>query len=231
MKKFLLFFLTVALLLPTLLSCAAERYDLLYETTVDSLTYRVRGSGTRAKQIAVVSDDTVIWTKKIKVSKSVGSQNGTYGFEVLDLNFDGKPDFMIANDIAGDCIAYTCWLWDESSQKYQKSEELSGLCNIKADAELSAIFAFTHTYETVKSDTDMPDASIACDSATKYEWANGKLIPSVRASITFYSESNLYCYSLSYYDESLGKLGASDDKWLTPEEYAQYDMRFLYYFK
>lgn len=231
MKKKIAVLLVVLLLLSTLAACAGERHDLLYETTVGDIVYRVRGSGTRAKQIVLLSGGEIIWEQGVKVSKSVGTQEGTYGFEVLDLNFDGNNDFMIANDVAGDCVSYTCWLWDAEKKTYSLSKELSGLCNIAVREELSAVFAFTHTYEVEQSYTDTPASSTACDTTTKYEWIDGKLTATVRASITYYSESDCYCYALSYYDKATGKLGEPDEKWLTREKYQEYDMSFLYYFK
>ena len=37
--------------------------------------------------------------------------------------------------------------------------------------------------------------------------------------VTYYSETNIYCISESYYDADLGTLGASEDDWLLPDKY------------
>jgi hypothetical protein len=161
----------------------------------------------------------------------VGALDGTYGFEVLDLNFDGYQDFMIASNVAGEAISYLCWLWDPSGGGYVQSKELSGLCNVHPREDLKAIFAFSHTYEVEQEYLDAPASSISADSTTKYVWKNGVLTPEVRATITYYSEFKRYCYSLAYYDAELGRFGMSDDRWLTPEEYEARDMSFLYYFR
>lgn len=222
---------TVLCLLGTLSACAAEKYDLLHTQTVGSLTYCVRGNRFRAKQLVIKSGEEIVFHEKVKVSKDVGSFGGTYGLSVSDLNFDGNPDVMIADGIAGDCVSYICWLWNANTNTFVRSEELTGLCNIKADEDLHAVFGFEHTFETEQAYADAPEATISSDIATKYEWKDGKLLPQTRVSITFYSESNLYCYSVSYYDAESGSFSDSDDKWLTPEEYAKQDMSFLYYFK
>lgn len=231
MKKRLLSVLLCASLLLGLCACAAERHDLLHEVNVAPFTFCVRGRGTRAKQVVVKSGDELILAEKIKVAKDVGAMGGTYGLEVLDLNFDGHVDFMIANGVGGDEVSYLCWLYDPTSGTFARSAVLSGLCNIQVNTELKAIFAFSHTYVSEKAYEDVPASHTSTDTSIKYLWKDGKLIPSIRASVSYYSASNLYCYSVSYYDEELGKYTDSDDKWLTPEEYASYDMSFLYYFK
>jgi len=231
MKKRFFALLLCLLCLFSAVGCAVEQHSLLYQLTVGPITYCVRGTGSRARQIVLRANDEVIWTTSVKVSSNIGAQDGTYGFEVLDLNFDGYQDFMIANNVAGEAISYLCWVWDPNGEGYVQSQELSGLCNIMVHEELKAIFAFTHTYEIEEEYLDAPASSISTDSTTKYIWKKGVLTPEVRATITYYSEFKRYCYSLAYYDEELGDFGMSDDRWLTPEEYEKRDMSFLYYFR
>ncbi|MBE6553464.1 MAG: hypothetical protein E7666_03880 [Ruminococcaceae bacterium] len=231
MKKRLLAFFLCLLVLLSAPGCAAERYSLLYRLTVGPITYCVRGNGTRPRQIVLKADDEVIWTTSVKVSSKVGAGDGTYGFEVLDLNFDGYQDFMIPNNVSGECTFYLCWLWDPESGDYRQSKELSGLANIRVNNDMKALFTFAHSYEEEKAYPDAPAATISTDSTTKFIWKDGKPIPEIRASITYYSEFERYCYAVAYYDEDLEKFGDSDDRWLTPAEYAERDMSFLYYFR
>ncbi len=231
MKKRLLALLLCVLVLLSAAGCAAERYTLLYRLTVGPITYCVRGNDTRPRQIVLKAGDEVIWSTGVKVSSKVGAGDGTYGFEVLDLNFDGYQDFMLPNNVSGECTFYLCWIWDPASGNYLQSKELSGLANIQTREDMKAIFTFAHSYEEEKAYNDAPAASITTDSTTKYIWKDGKAVPETRASITYYSEFDRYCYSVAYYDEDLGGFGDSDDRWLTPEEYAERDMSFLYYFR
>ena len=233
MKKRILLCLLCAVTLLSFASCASEKYDLLYSTEVGDITYCVRGSGTRAKQIVLKQGDDILWAKKVKVEKDVGALDGDYGFEALDLNFDGTTDFMIANAVAGDCVSYLCYVWNTEEEDYVLSEELTGLCNVKADAELQAIFGFSHTYEREDAYADVPAASITTDCSTKYIWKDGKLMPEIRVSVTYYSETDRYLYSVAYYEEDTQAWNEAYDleRWFTPEQYAEQDMSFLYYFQ
>ena len=231
MKKRILCLLLCAFLLLPLLSCKAEQYDLLHSEELDGITYCVRGKKDTPKQIVVKDGDQILWAQKIKVDASVGNLNQNYGFEVLDLNFDGHLDLMIAQKAEGELITYLCWVKNAEGEGYTASEELSGLINVKADAKLKAIFAFSRETRQEQEYGDAEAYEIITDNATKYLWENSKLIPEMRASITHYAKTDRYCYSLSFYNETTGEFDDSNDKWLTPEQYQQEDMSFLYYFR
>ena len=233
MKKRLILCALALVMLFSFAACGKEQYDLVYAVDQDSLTYCVRGSEMRAKQIVVKRGEEILWSQKVKVDKDVGRQGGNYGFSVLDLNFDGHNDFMIADNVAGDCISYICWLWDVGQNTFVQSERLTGLCNVKADENLQAVFGFSHSFERDVAYLDVPEASITTDSATKYIWKDGVLTPEIRVSITYYSETAMYLYSVAYYDEETQQFedDYTAERWMTPDEYKTQDLSFLYYFK
>ena len=197
---------------------------------MDGITYCVRGKRFRARQVVIKSGEEILWAERIRVAADVGSLRGSYGLEVLDLNLDGRQDLMIPDGVTGECLSYLCWLQTEDGS-YQKSEALSGLCNLAVDPELKAVFAFSHDYDYMEGGDDEAASSASRDITTKYVWKRGKLVPEMYAAITYYTPSNLYCFSVAYYDEASGSFSDPDDVWLTPDEYAEKDMSFLYYFR
>ena len=228
-KKILLLLLCIALLVP-LASCA-EKHELLYSEEHDGITYCVRGKQNTAMQVVVKEGDKVLWSQTVNVDKSVGNLDGDYGLEIRDLNFDGHLDLMIAEKVDGDCVSYLCWLKDPEKDTYQASDSLSGLVNIKADEKLKAIFGFSHSLTYEQEYGDAKASAISTDTATKYVWERGSLIPHTRVSLTYYERTDRYCYSVSYYNEITEEFDDSNDIWLTPEEYQEEDMSFLYYFR
>lgn len=222
-------FLCILMLLPLMMSCSGERFDLLYEVEQNGLTFCARGTDDRVKQIVVKEGDEIIWSKRVRTDRKLKKIDDTYGFSVQDLNFDGYDDILIAIERDGDCIRYDCYIRVGAKPKYNLHEELSKLYNVKADARLGAIFAFDR-----EIDARGDDAYLRTDKTTKYFWsAGGELVPDMYAAVQYYSggEETPYFYSVAYYDEELKNFGDSTDVWLTEEEYEATDWSFLYYFK
>ncbi len=226
MKTKLCLLLLVLCTLLSLAACSGERYDSLYYTDhADGLTYGVRGSRGRPKQIVVKNGEEVLFTEKVKIPKEVGSLGGTYGFIVDDFNFDGHADFLITDGVNGDCISNICWLYDPSCDTYVISEELSALCNVRANQEMKAIFGFE------QQSINKPGDVKRIDTSTKYVWSGGVPVPEMQLTLTYYAEQDIYCFSRSFYDPETRAFSDPDDKWLSAQTYQTYDMSFLYYFK
>ncbi len=226
--KFYSILLCILLILPLLVSCAGERFDLLYEVEQNGLTFSARGKGDRVKQIAVKENGKVIWSKRVRTDRRMRKTDNTYGLSVQDLDFDGYDDILIAIEKEGECIRYDCYLRVGAKPQYNLNEELSKLYNVKADARLGAIFAFSQS-----TDARGDDAYLSTDKTTKYFWKDGGLVPDMCAAIHYYSggDQKPYYYAVAYYDEELGDFIDSSDKWLTKEEYEATDWSFLYYFR
>ena len=219
MKKILLLLIVCLATLVLFTACSGERGDLLYAVDYDGLTYCVRGDGTQAEQIVVKEGETLLFCQNVDVDESIGNYKETFGFFADDLNFDGYRDLSIATAKDGDCYTYCCYLFDPATKNYVASPALNQLYNVKADAKLKAVFGFTHT-ETV-------------DTATMYEWVGNSLYPLMKASITYYAETDLYLYSVAYYNAATQEYeddyGTED--WMTPEEYNEVDKSIIFYFK
>ena len=225
-NKALCLILFLALALSALSSCASS-YETLYETVSNGITYRVNGANGVPREIIVLNYDSVLWKKRINVTEEVGNLHGSYGFFTTDFNFDGKTDFMIACEKKEDDVySYLCYINNGTNTSFAISDELSALYNVRANRELSAIFGFTRE----KTQTEGKYYAL-CDASTKYVWEKGALLPQIRASVTYYSKQKLYCYSVAYYDKETKSFGPTTDRWLSPREYEQADMDFLYYFK
>lgn len=217
----ILLLLSLCFVLP---SCAAD-YETLYEITKGDLTYVLEGIGSTPKRIALVNDGYVIRRIDIDVDDSVQNEDSRYGFYVEDANFDGKNDLIIATEKEGDICTYDVYLAANEKTDFSYSKQLSSLKNLRVRAEYQAVFGFDRTQE-FESDGHYT----LCDKATKYTWKNGTLIPDIYASLTYYSEQNLYCYSYATYDEAAGAFTPSKDTWLTPAEHENTDFGFLYYY-
>jgi hypothetical protein len=201
-------------------------HDLLFEVVEGGLTYCVRGTDGTAKQIVVKDGDRVLWSQSVKTDNSVGNLNGRYGLGIDDLNFDGYDDVMIATSVDGELISYDCYLRDGKKETFVYSKELSQIKTIGVKPSLKSVFGLTQEREALEG-----GAYAHCDKVTKYVWSNGKPMPEMYVSVTYNSKHDNYRYSVAYYDEALKTFEDSNDVWMTPEEYAEKDWSFLYYYK
>lgn len=221
--------LSAACLLLPLSSCSSGQ-QLLYSVADGDRTCTVYGSNGRPSRIAVSQNGETIWDKKVKVEKSVGALGGSYGFAVLDLNFDGKNDLKIAVEASGDQLTERVFLQTENGE-YEESDAFEGLYTLGAYPAEQAVFSFTQSYEVEQAAGSEPESYVSTDTTTAYVWKNGALAPYRRLSLTYYSSQNVYCLSVSDFNETIGAFLEPDDSWLTPQEYAATDFSLLYYFR
>ena len=107
----------------------------------------------------------------------------------------------------------------------------TGLYTLGTNPEEQAVFSFTQSYQHEDAVGDYPESYITTDTTTGYVWKDGTLAPYRRISLTYYSADDIYCLSVSDFNELLGEFLDPDDKWLSRQEYSQTDFSFLYYFR
>lgn len=68
----------------------------------------------------------------------------------------------------------------------------------------------------------LPDGRAPYESSathTEYTLDGTTLIPFLSYSVTYHSETDIYRFSVAFYDDELGGFGDSEDEWLLPDEY------------
>lgn len=230
MKKMLHRILSAFLLLSVLASLPACSKNTLCSVEADGRIFEALG-GSRVNRLRVTENGKVIWKDSVRTDKTVGARNGSYGLEILDLNFDGHADIKLVSSVNGDMLSNLCYLYEPSLNSYQFNQGLSELCTVMPQAEQQVILSFTHTKKTYEAAEDAAASYITCDTTTAYYWKNGNLMPFRRVSVTYNSTYNNYVLSVSDYSEEIFEFLDPDDTWFTAEEYQATDLSFLYYFK
>ena len=207
--------LTALLLVASLSSCAGEE---LYQATLDELTYTLHGTSDRVEQITVTRDGKRIGTyQKRGLRAEEAGEN--YGFRLTDLNFDRKPDMqlLIAREEAGEI--YATYLWDEESGKYVYNATLSGLQDPGMIASLEVLTARELSVTIDPATDDTPEFEICREAFVIYRWEGGKLIPVHRKELTYYEESDIYCYLIEERNEA-GEWETVRESWITDDRYS-----------
>lgn len=219
--------LSLALLLP-LSACASNS---IYSVTADGKTFEVLG-GSRPKKLRVSENGKTIWQERVKTDQTLSdAQLSNFGFEVIDLNFDGYADIRQITHVEGEMTSNVCFLYDPATNTYLPNEPLAELCNVMPDPQQKVILSYSHQRTDSPAYADAPASYKTCDTSTAYYWKNGSLIPYRRISLTYSSEHNIYMLSISDYAEEIFEFLDPDDTWYTPEELEQVDLSGLYYFR
>ena len=220
--------LALAALLLTLPSCAKR--ELLYSVADGDRTVSVLGGNGRANYLSVSVDGEEIWQERVYADRTVGERGGTYGLRVLDINFDGRNDLILAITSEDDVTTEQVFL-QQSDGSYRVSAEFEKKANLAVDARQELVFGFNREDQTEYDTASGKTYHVITETATAYSWQGSSLVPRRYVSLTYYGGSDRYCYSVADYDAALGAWKDSDDHWMTPAEYANETFDGLYYFR
>ena len=98
-------------------------------------------------------------------------------------------------------------------------DEKTDVANPKVDLENMAVFSECAGIEYATNTHESPYTKYA--THTGYSIDKGNLVAINSISVTYHSETNIYCFSQSGFDAQLGCLGEPVDDWLSPEEYSK----------
>lgn len=205
------------LLTAVLSSCGAP---MLHQTSAEGLTFTLYGKN-RVEKIEVTRDKDSIGTyreKGVTLDMLTQLEDSTYGLRVTDLNFDSKPDMqlMVANTKSGP--RFVTWLWDESKGEYVRHTRLSSLNDVGAIASLEVITAREYEYTVDPATSDTPEFYIEKNNFVLYRWIDGALTEVHRKELTYYEESDIYCYAI-YEREEDGSMELTRESWINEESF------------
>lgn len=210
--------LTLITLLLALPSCGNT---VLYETTEGDLTFTLYGTGSgdksKVERIVVTRDG-----KKVGTYDQVGLRRelagDDYGFSTVDLNFDGILDMRLktAKKTAG--MQFACYLWDAEKGYYVYHPSLSALQNLTVADTISAITACEYEYTVDPATGDTPEFYTERNAFVIYRWIDGKLNEVHRKELTYYEESDIYCYAVFDLDED-GEMDTTRESWITADRF------------
>ena len=216
-KSRILTCLAAMLLLTASLSACAS--PMLSQTTVEGFTYTLYGQG-RVERIEVKRGEERIGTYAQKgITFDLLTQLGddSRGFRVTDLNFDRLPDMQLAVANTPSGMRYATYLWDETSGEYVLDRELSALHDVGMIASLSVITAREYEYTIDPATSDSPEFYTERNSYVLYRRINGALTEVHRKDMTYYEESDIYCYAVYALDEN-GELELIRESWIDAEK-------------
>ena len=182
----------------------------------NGVTFSYRGSSDEIRKLHIEKDGKKIGRFDMSANASLFSQEESK--KAIFLMESGEKTLVLvpfSSDEDGDRHYRALYINADGSSELDLDNDVS---NPNTDLENGAIFSECAGTEILADSPDSPYTKYA--SYTGYSILNERLTPIYEISITYHSETNIYCFSERTYDTELGTLGVSNDDWLSPDEYA-----------
>lgn len=183
----------------------------------DGFSFSYRGSKSEIRKLYIEKDGKNIG--KLDISSSASLFSSEEDKNAVLLNSDGSGTLFLVPfcaDADGDRHFRPLFVTPDGSAELDIDADVS---NPRVDFENSAVFSECAGLDCLVDSPESPYTKYALYIG--YSINENRLIPLHSVSVTYHSETNIYCFSESFFDEQLGTLGEPVDDWLLPDEYAQ----------
>jgi len=192
--------------------------------STDGITVSLKGNGRQIRRVIIERDGAKKLSLPFSADLSVADASETPLFLLQDANFDNHADLLIlsAADTDGD-IHRTVLFYDSTEETFTADENPIVLVNAIFEADVIRTSG-KFRKEYAKASDNTPPVYEERDERAIYTMINGILTRTEERAITYYSESDIYCYSVYSYDKELGELSYVDEQWFEETERAKYKL-------
>ena len=158
-------------------------------------------------------------SKKIcsfELSADADIYDGISAVEISDVDRDGKNDILVAfkKDADGD-VHRRLLLASKGGYSFVRDVDVVNFRDGDGTV-ISEEQSFKYLAETKEEYTVPYERTV---SRTVYEYFEDTVIPRSRITVSYYSESLIYCVGVFEYDENYGELMSVSEDWITRSEY------------
>ena len=137
-----------------------------------------------------------------------------------DVNGDGHPDLFVPHSKDNNLdFRYAIFIWDNNSSMFTDTGVLCDLANIDVDLNENTVTSKMLLRTVVaEAQPNLPEEYELQNVYTEYKLADGAFVEYRKLSLTYYSESDIYCYSIYEYNSETKELECFDEQWMDAEE-------------
>lgn len=212
-----------ALFLTQLVSCGVSG-ELLASAELENGRTAYAYGGIYGVRTVVITDAEGGQVCRLQVKSAIGEpftpdDGENYGFSVGDIDFDGVPDIRVMTERSTSGNIYDCFRAAADGSFY-RDEELSALRGARWNYETKEVAVSARTHTDLPTEPDEPPRYIDSVTVTYYAAADGgKFLPVREEALTYYSESEIYCFSVSLPDaEEEDGWAVAEERWILPDK-------------
>ena len=186
------------------------------------------GSFGRVKKIKVVEGGEKLRSISLDIDADALKAEGISAVETCDVNADGSDDILILTHVDDEGDGHRR-LFLRSGDDFEIVGD-TDIVNYRMEngVLVSEDSRLKYLAKTVEEYTVPFERSVTRE---EYSYLDGYMTLIRRFSVSYYSESDIYCVGLFEYDSAVGDIVYTDEKWLSPEEYAENKHVFQEYFE
>ena len=137
-----------------------------------------------------------------------------------DVNGDGHLDLFVPHSKDNNLdFRYAIFTWDNNSSMFTDTGVLYDLANIDVDLNENTVTSKMLLRTVVaEAQPNLPEEYELKNVYTEYKLIDGAFVSYRELSLTYYSESDIYCYSIYEYNSESKELEYLDEQWIDAED-------------
>ena len=137
-----------------------------------------------------------------------------------DVNGDGHPDLFVPHSKDNNLdFRYAVFTWDNETAMFTDTGVLSDLANIEVDLNESTITSKMLLRTVIaEAQPNLPEEYELKNVYTEYKLIDGAFVAFKELSLTYFSETDIYCYSIYEYNSETKELEYVDEQWMDAEK-------------
>jgi hypothetical protein len=137
-----------------------------------------------------------------------------------DINGDGHPDLFVPHSKDNNLdFRYAIFIWDNKVSMFTDTGVLNDLANINVNIDQNTVSS-SMLIRTVIVDEqpNLPEIYTTEKVFEEYKFIDGTCVKYKEISLTYYSETDIYCYSTHEYNSETKEFECLDEQWLSEEK-------------
>ncbi len=195
-------------------------------------TLRFYGSGGKIRKVKIEKDGQKIGKYNFSADVARFPDTGETSLLFLDADEDTQDDLFVCFCVDDDGDRHYRLFLTGSGNTCTPTEE--DFVNPRKDKENGRIISI----ESYREDTADPEKNASVPFklvSERREYAviddSGQIIECLYISLTYYSETDIYCYSTAKFDSETNALGIPTDRWLSPDQYRKQEKEISHFFE
>lgn len=173
------------------------------------------GSFGKVRKVTVKENSQKLFSFQFSADADVYA-DGISAVEIFDVNYDGNNDILVAfkQDSDGD-VHRRLLLASKNDYTFVRDVDVINFSD-EGGKLISEEQSFKYLAQTREEYTVPYEMTV---SKTVYEYFEDTVIPRSKITVSYYSESLIYCVAVFEYDEYYEELISASEDWLSQEEY------------